>query len=378
MYNDAIEQEKTRLMNGDDIKTYAQPYTIPGITMNREDDDLIITLEHVNGSNYQLLVGSKPTLADINQAVAQSDNGKFKVTLPVEKGPYYFTVKADNFQTNIFSERVLQLEQAINVRDLGGYETNDGKVTRWGLLYRGDQLSKLVEEDIDILERIGLTSIVDYRSKHECTLNPNKVIGTVKQVFFCDPKSSFSEAAAKAIDLHSENVNLVKGLENGEVEEKYINGKGDKVIESYCDLVTSEYAQDAYGRFLKVCANPDHAPLLFHCRGGKDRTGFGAMLLLMLLGVKREQIVKDYVTTGIIRTARNQLKYDQYAALTSNQDYLDYLMSLIETRSEYIEASMNRIVELFGTVEEYMNQHFGITKEEIEVMKTFYLEEGVR
>lgn len=359
------------------MKHYNQPYTIPGVTIKREEDDLIITLEPIKASRCRLLVGSEPTAEAISKAAAGSEDGSFRISLPAEKGPYYFMIEAGDFRTNLFSERVLQLKEAINVRDLGGYETNDGKFVKWGLLYRGDQLSKLAPEDIAILEKHGVKSIVDYRSRHECTINPNKKISTVKHIFLCDPKSSFSEAAANAIDLQSENVKLVKGLENGEVEEKYINGKGEKVIESYRDLVTSEDARAAYGRFLKACADPDNAPILFHCRGGKDRTGFGAMLILLLLGVKREQIITDYVMTGVIRTQRNRLKYELYRELTNNQDYLDYLMSLIETRREYIEASMDRIAELYESVDEYMIRHFKMTKDELASIRSYYLEEGV-
>lgn len=101
------------------------------------------------------------------------------------------------------------------------------------------------------------------------------------------------------------------------------------------------------------------------------------MLMLLLLGVKREQIITDYVMTGIIRTQRNQLKYELYRELTDNQNYLDYLMSLIETRREYIEASMDRIAELYDSVDEYMLRHFKLTTEELASIRSFYLEEGV-
>ena len=358
------------------MKVYEQPYTIPGISVQREGDELRIVLEAVAPSDYHLYAGGKPDERSISQLAAKSRDGVFHLTLPAENGPYYFMIKAENFQTNIFSERVLQLKEAINVRDMGGYETEDGKFVKWGLLYRGDQLSKLVPEDITMLERIGITTLVDYRSDHECTINPNKKIKTVKNLLHCDPQSSFSEAAANAIDLHSENVKLVTSLENGEVEEKYLNGKGEKVILSYRDLVTAEIPKKAYGKFLHACAAPDKLPLLHHCRGGKDRTGFGAMLILLLLGVKREQIIEDYVLTGIIRKDRNQLKYEQYRELTSNQNYLDYLLAMIETRREYIEASIDRIYELYDSVEDYMIRHFELTKEQIDAMKEFYLEEG--
>lgn len=359
------------------MNIYEQPYTIPGVTLRREENEVIITLEAAKEMRYQLFVGSRPQVTDINQTVAESMDGSFRVSLPVDQGPYYFIIKGDGFSTNIFSERVLQLKQAINVRDMGGYETEDGRFVKWGKLYRGDQLSKLEQEDIQLLENIGLRSIADYRSKHECTLNPNKVIGTVKYIFFCDPKSSFSEAAANVIDLHEENVKMVQELERGEIDARFVNGKGERVILSYQDMVLSEASKDAYGRLLKACADPEHTPLLHHCRGGKDRTGFGAMMLLLLLGVKREQIIEDYIMTGVIRKARNQLKFEQYRELTDNQDYLDYLMSMIETRREYIEAGIDKIASLYDSIDDYLIEHFDMTAAEIAAMRDYYLEEGV-
>jgi len=344
--------------------------------VKREGEELAISLGTVEPSNYRLFLGGKPYWEAITKPVSDSRDGRFRLKLPAKDGPYYFIVKAEGKQTNIFTERILPLKQAINVRDMGGYETENGKLVKWGLIYRGDQLSKLDTEDVAMLERIGITSIVDYRSQHERSLNPNKEIKNVKNIINCDPQSSFSEAAANAVDLHSENIKLVTALENGEVEKRYVNGSGEKVISSYRELVTSETAKTAYGRFLHACADQRNLPLLHHCRGGKDRTGFASMLLLLALGVKREQIVEDYVLTGVIRTARNELKYKQYQELTSNQDFLNYLMSMIETRREYIEASMDLIKEMYQSVDDYMIRHFELTKEELQAMRTFYLEEG--
>lgn len=45
---------------------------------------------------------------------------------------------------------------------------------------------------------------------------------------------------------------------------------------------------------LRVCADPEHQPVLFHCTSGKDRTGVTAALLLSAVGVPREVIVQDY------------------------------------------------------------------------------------
>lgn len=358
------------------MSAYNQPYVLPNISIKREDDTLSIVLKKRGKENTRLYVGRRPEIQSISYLLEENNTGKFQIKLPIALAPYYFIIKTNSYQTNIFGERVLPLKKAINVRDMGGYRTKDGKYTKWGLLYRGDQLSKLESEDVDLLERIGLKTIVDYRSAHERSINPNKSITTVKNVVHCDPSSSFSEAAANAADLNEENIKLVRQLENGEVNPKYINGKGENVIEDYRQTVTSEAAKVAYEKFLKTCADTEKPPLIHHCRGGKDRTGLGSMFLLLLLGVEEEEIVKDYTLTGIIRKERNELKYSLYKELTQNEDYLAYLMAMIETRKEFIQASIERIYELYDTAEEYFIQHFGITKDEIEHMKEFYLEEG--
>ncbi|WP_162887548.1 tyrosine-protein phosphatase [Bombilactobacillus bombi] len=354
-----------------------QPYVINNISMQRKGDQLKISLLNSEQQNYQLFMGDAPNINAIQEQVAKSSSGNFTINLPITELPKYFMVKAEKFQTNIFSERVLPLENAINVRDMGGYQCNDGRYTKWGILFRGDQLSKINENDINILEKYGIKTIVDYRSSHERKIHPNKSLATVLTIFNCDPQSSFSEAAANVVDLHSENVKLVQSLENGEVDSKFINDKGENVVLSYQKLVTSKPAQKAYGQFLHACANPNNVPLFHHCRGGKDRTGFASMLILLLLNVKEEEIVKDYMLTKTIRQERNQLKYNQYRELVDKKEYLDYLMAMIDTREKYIQAAIDKIKELYGSVDQYMIKHFDFTKEEIERMRDFYLEEGV-
>ena len=44
----------------------------------------------------------------------------------------------------------------------------------------------------------------------------------------------------------------------------------------------------------------ERLPLLFHCSAGRDRTGFGAVLVLTAFGVSREIVIADYLATNRI------------------------------------------------------------------------------
>ena len=49
---------------------------------------------------------------------------------------------------------------------------------------------------------------------------------------------------------------------------------------------------------LQVAAEPHASPTVFHCTAGKDRTGMFAAFLLGMLGVKDEDIVRDYALSA--------------------------------------------------------------------------------
>jgi protein-tyrosine phosphatase len=62
----------------------------------------------------------------------------------------------------------IELDGAVNVRDLGDLPTEDGHKTARGRLLRADNLQELSAADITKLVRdIGVTTVVDLRSSNE-------------------------------------------------------------------------------------------------------------------------------------------------------------------------------------------------------------------
>ncbi|MGX6978334.1 tyrosine-protein phosphatase [Vagococcus elongatus] len=352
-----------------------QPFVLENTSMMRNNDELEIKIINDLKQDVALYVGFSPKKETINTLVGKNIKGIFRFYSPIEKGRPYFKYLNESDSSILFSERVLPLEGAINIRDMGGYETNDNRRTKWGVLYRGDQLSKLTDKDVELLKKIGLKTIIDFRSSHERGLNPNREISSVEQTILSDPHSSFSEAAAEAVDLHSENQKLVRSLEQGLIEERYLENPDLKVIESYQNMVNSPESIQALKKMIHVYVCSENAPIIQHCRGGKDRTGFGSMLLLLLLGVKEELVVKDYMLTGDIRKRRNALKLQMYQELTDNQRYLDYLMAVLDTKEVFITSTIDYIKEQYGSIENYSVSQLGLSLSQIEEMKNNYLEE---
>jgi hypothetical protein len=60
-----------------------------------------------------------------------------------------------------------------NLRDIGGYLTEDGKSVRWGRIYRGASLANLTPEDGAAILRMGLKTVCDLRTLEEVTPAPD-------------------------------------------------------------------------------------------------------------------------------------------------------------------------------------------------------------
>jgi protein-tyrosine phosphatase len=64
------------------------------------------------------------------------------------------------------------------------------------------------------------------------------------------------------------------------------------LFETYRGIL--EEAGPVLGQLFSQLAAPDGVPAVFHCAGGKDRTGMAAALLLSWLGVDRQTVLDDY------------------------------------------------------------------------------------
>jgi len=167
-------------------------------------------------------------------------------------------------------ERGVEFTDVYNFRDLGGYRTADGQRVAPQRLYRSDDLARLTDADKDAFAALGIRTVIDLR-------RPNEVdrFGRFPETDGVDyhhihlphppwPSHEFSDTAARTAF----------------------------VVERYREM--SIASADGLGTALRLIADPDTAPLVFHCVAGKDRTGILAALTLSLLGVDDDTVADDY------------------------------------------------------------------------------------
>lgn len=186
--------------------------------------------------------------------------------------------------------RWIDLEGAVNVRDLGELPTRDGGLTRRGRIFRADNLQGLTPADVSLLVgELNLRHVVDLRSTAEVNLEGPGPLTRVPEVTH-HHLTLFAEGG-RHTDVEADSIDGDRVLpwQERDVDEEL------RVTGFYFGYLRDR--PDAVVAALRAMALDDGAALV-HCAAGKDRTGVLSALALEVAGATREAIVRDYVATG--------------------------------------------------------------------------------
>ena len=212
------------------------------------------------------------------------------------------------------------LSSSYNTRELGGFKTADGSITKNNVYWRSDVLSEPQADDISKLLSAHITTIIDMRTEAERARTPNTL-------------SELSE-----FEYHHFPI-----VEGSGVPESL-----EAVPLSYMSIAVAENMP----KVMKVLAEAENG-VLFHCTAGKDRTGVVSAIILMACGVDRDIIVRDYV----ISREYNHKRLEAFLAAHPEVDRNIVLAN---------EKSMNGFIDLFekrfGTAERYF-EYIGLSAE---------------
>ncbi|GAB3709550.1 tyrosine-protein phosphatase [Nocardiopsis nanhaiensis] len=232
------------------------------------------------------------------------------------------------------------LPSAPNFRDLGGHRTREGLTVRGGLLYRSDALHSISEQDVPTYNGFGIRQLIDLRTHHERGRLPDQV------------PDGAEYAAVGVQNAEAAGANFVELLADEEqARAMFGNGAAERfMFDVYRELVTDAEALEGYRDLVERAAKGPTA-LVFHCSAGKDRTGWGAALLLTLLGVDREAITQDYLTSN-----ERQANTDHWMRQLTEHSGLPWsdVEPMTRVRADYLDSSFGHIEEVYGSFDNYV------------------------
>ena len=257
--------------------------------------------------------------------------------------------------------KVINLTYTFNTRDLGGMKTIDGKTIKENCLIRSGVLKKLSNEDVLLLQKHKLKTVIDFRSEKEFVEKPDVKIEGVTYLNF--PALKKDNLPKRKDNKHTDS-NLLQ------LVDKEFGGM-KLLLNTYHDLVTSKEGISAYQNFFKTLIEYDGA-FLWHCSQGKDRAGLAAFFLLYILGVSMDECINDYLYTNIAM----QLKIKELTPIVlkqSNNDtsLLPHLKDVFEAKIEYLNEALNTINETYGSLDNFI---INVLNADVEKLKNKFLQ----
>jgi protein-tyrosine phosphatase len=294
---------------------------------------------------------------DLGTPVLSSTGEEALIRNPDKKVRHYFCLRSEHGETAIIAERRLSLRDAPNFRDLGGYQTRDGRRLKWGKLFRSGKLSKLSDVDLQYVRRLGITLVCDFRQVVEQELEPTWL-----------GEESANLLASLPIKPGS-SANFIENLHDGIIAVEDAAGFMETMNR---DFVASQLP--CYAEMFQLLLAGDQQ-LLIHCASGKDRTGFGAALILDVLDVEESSIVDDYLLTNTYLPIEQELQRlsGEFTDKTGAAVPEHVLRPLLEVRPEYIKACFEEIRKRYESREHFFETALSLDKSKIEQLKDRYL-----
>lgn len=248
-------------------------------------------------------------------------------------------------------------ENIQNFRDFGGYATGDGRRVKTGLLFRSGDTSNARDADLATLAGMRIVQAVDLRGS--------------------------SERSAAPARWHDARDITVTGGETAHVAPPHLEGAipeqdaariRAEMTERYRDLPFRPYLSDVYGRYLHLLARTQCGTLVF-CTAGKDRTGVIVAVIQLLLGMSRNDVMREYLLTNSapgqemrVAALRDQLEKRFGKGLTP-----EAIQVVVGVEAGFLEAAIDEILTRHGSIERYVRDVLNVDAATIQAIRAKYI-----
>jgi protein-tyrosine phosphatase len=230
------------------------------------------------GRPVTISVADRPEAIFRRSIVRKERDAHATITLTKATRPYFW-LRPRGGKGRWVAERVLPLQGSHNFRDLGGYETRDGRTVRWGVLYRSAKMSGLTAGDYSYLGSLGIRSVCDLRTNSERAGNANAWVREARIGYW-----------TRDYEISGGNVGALFSNPS-----QLTHARMMQMMTDFYRSFPQEQAPAYREMFRQLVAG--QLPLAFNCTAGKDRTGLAAALV--------PEPVNDIETPGVMRLASN-------------------------------------------------------------------------
>lgn len=247
----------------------------------------------------------------------------------------------------------MNLKGGVNFRCLGGYLSDCGRKVKPRILYRSGTLSRLTEDDLELLQSTEISFILDYRDEQESAKDQDQVWQGVRyELWPANPKDESSSAA---------------------VADFFSNEHLEALPEDFMEVLYRKLPFDnkAYQRLFDEMRKGEG--IVQHCAVGKDRTGVGSALLLLSLGVSEDQVISDYLITEKTLAPYRELVFKELGSSWSPRAQ-EVFRTMMSANADWLEASFQEIKKKYQNWDSYFVSEYSLDLAQRDSLKNTYLE----
>lgn len=253
---------------------------------------------------------------------------------------------------NIPASREISVPGVRNFRDLGGIVGENGRCVKRGLVFRSAKFDKILPEGEAVLDALGVRTIVDFRSPGEQQRSPTR----------------YERGSVRCVRLP-----VFADTPEGYFEERLSRGLTPQGALALMEDANRSFARERSGAFRDFFAlfdDEENFPLVFHCTGGKDRTGFAAAMLLSVLGASDAAIREDFLLSRNNTIPTTERSVHELLEIVPPET-IEVLLTVLP---QFLDAALDEIARSWGSRERFLREALGVNATRAEKIKSFLLE----
>lgn len=320
----------------------ASTVKITSVAERNKEGDLLLKWEVSPDQEGNINIYSSQSDSDIsNFTPIKTSNITDQVTVINPSSPdirEFYILKTTTAYSGIIANRVIEMSNIKNFRDLGGYFTRGDQQMKWGRIFRSGDLSSATLYDQERLRRLGVKTIIDFRSEKTAKKYPILVHPTIRKISL--PITPMDD---EKINEMMDDEKLTRSDAIRDVQDSYIG-----IIENY---------KNQFSEMFNILTDENNYPVLLTGSLGKDRVGLASFFILYALGIPQNVIIDDYLlsrqTIDISHIAENVKTKPEY--------FQEAVTALMSVNVAYINYTIDYVNQKYGSIDNYMEKELKLT-----------------
>ncbi len=307
-----------------------------------KDGDLLLKWEVSPDQEGNINIYSSQSDSDISAFTPiKTSNITDQVTVINPSSPdirEFYILKTTSAYSGIIANRIIEMSNIKNFRDMGGYFTRTDQQMKWGKIFRSGDLSSATLYDQERIRRLNIRTIIDFRSDRTAKRYPILVHPNIRKISL--PITPLDD---EKINEMMDDENLTRSDAIRDVQDSYIG-----IIENY---------KNEFAEMFNILTDENNYPVLLSGSLGKDRVGLASFFILYAVGIPQNVIIDDYLlsrqTVDISKIAENVKTKPEY--------FQEAVTALMSVNPAYINYTIDYINQKYGSIDNYLEKELKLT-----------------